>query len=85
MTAQHVLFLPLRVQPPWRSLSPNVLDQWIDPGFGLNKVIVNATGEIFRWTESILFGITKFPFPSPAILPSPFFVIRNLKSLAPLK
>ena len=55
---------------PLAALSPNILDQWIDPGFGLNRVIVNARGERFpNGHESILFGITKSLFHPPQSFP----------------
>jgi len=42
---------------PLAVLSPNVLDQWIDAGFGLNKIIVSAASEQFPGVrESLLSG-----------------------------
>ena len=51
---------------PLAALSPNVLDQWIDPGFGLNKIIVSPTSEKFpRVRESLLSGIANSLFHPP--------------------
>ena len=51
---------------PLAALSPNVLDQWIDPGFGLNKIIVSPTSEKFpRVRESLLSGIANSLFHTP--------------------
>ena len=51
---------------PLAALSPNVLDQWIDPGFGLNKIIVTAASEEFPgMRESLLSGTSNSLFHPP--------------------
>ena len=51
---------------PLAALSPNVLDQWIAPGFGLNKIIVSSASEKFpRIRESLLSGTADSPFHPP--------------------
>jgi len=51
---------------PLTAISPNVLDQWIDPGFGLNKIIVTAASEEFPgMRESLLSGTSNSLFHPP--------------------
>jgi hypothetical protein len=51
---------------PVAALSPNVLDQWVHPGFGVNKIIVVATSEKFPGArESLLSGIANPPYHPP--------------------
>ena len=51
---------------PLTALSPNVLDQWIDPGFALNNIIVNAASEKFPGVrESLLSGIANSLYHPP--------------------
>ena len=51
---------------PMAILSPNVLDQWIDPGFGLNWTVVSAASEKFlSTTESLLSGTPNSLFHPP--------------------
>ena len=58
---------------PLAALSPNVLDQWIDTGFGLNKIIVSATSEKFQGVrESLLSGTANSLFHPPQ---SPFLLL----------
>ena len=58
---------------PLAALSPNVLDQWIDPGFGLNKIIVSATSGKFPGVrESLLSGTANSLFHPPQ---SPFLLL----------
>ena len=58
---------------PLAALSPNVLDQWIDPGFGLNKIIVSATSGKFPGVrESLLSGTANSLFNPPQ---SPFLLL----------
>ncbi len=57
---------------PLTALSPNALDQWIDLGFSLNKIMVNATSEKFpRVRESLLSGIANSLYhpPQSSLLP----------------
>ncbi len=51
---------------PLAVLSPNVLDQWIDPGFALNNIIDNAASQKFSGLrESLLSGKTNSLFHPP--------------------
>ncbi len=51
---------------PLAFLSPNVLDQWIDPGFGVNKIIIDAASEKFPGLhESLLSGTANSLFHPP--------------------
>jgi hypothetical protein len=44
---------------PLAVLSPNVLDQWIDPGFSVSKIVVNAAFEKFPSVRELLLSGTE--------------------------
>ncbi len=51
---------------PVTALSPNVLDQWINPVLGLNEIINNSTPEKFPGVrESLLLGIANSLYHPP--------------------
>lgn len=51
---------------PLTALSPNVLDQWIDPVLGANEIFNSSTSEKFSSIgESILSGITNSLYHPP--------------------